>query len=123
MENKLYAEIMINPFDYLYYKLYKFARYTGSRTFTGGWLVMLFLSNVFSVQVLLTGNKDFFDTFGTGISFLVVLFMLIFYWPSKRGKKVIAKYKNESEKSRIIGNTMVTCYVILSIVSFILVVV
>jgi nitrate reductase NapE component len=40
----------------------------------------------------------------------------------KREKKVIAKFKNESTKSREIGNLVVICYVIFTIVSFILVI-
>jgi len=50
------------------------------------------------------------------------MLIIVVYWILKRDKKVIAKFKNESKKSREIGNLVVICYVILSIVSFILVI-
>ena len=115
---------MINPFDYLLYKLHKIERCTGVRTvaYSMGQMGGLLFLNFFTIYGWLTGSKDPTDKISS-IGFISIFILIpTFYWILKRDKKIIAKFKNESKKSRIIGNTAVVCYVILSIVSFIWVV-
>lgn len=52
----------------------------------------------------------------------ILIFVYIFYSSEKRTAKILNKYKNESEKSKLIGDWVVFWYVVVSIVSFILVV-
>jgi len=112
---------MLNPFDYLYYKMYKISSYISyTKADSAGFMSILLSLNFFTLYILITGSKDTLTAF---VFFLLVLsFLILVYWIFKREKKIIVKYKNESENSRIIGNTIVVCYVVLSIVLFILVV-
>ena len=117
---------MINPFDYLYYKLYKISLYSESGktgTHTAGSIMSVLLSlNFFTVRWWRSNNLESSDKLIYGVCLLILMLIIVVYWILKRDKKVIAKFKNESKKSREIGNLVVICYVILSIVSFILVI-
>ncbi len=110
--------IMINPFDYLQYKIYKTMSWligNGSERYYGI-LFSLYFLNIITITTILIG-RQLSDTFAISCGFCILVVGLIFY-RKKRERNVIAKYKNESERSRIIGNFAVVLYVILSIVSF-----
>ena len=113
---------MINPFDYLYYKMYKISLYIGSEGVTAGWMGIFLFLNLFTIYGWLTGNRDPATKHIGIICFFTITLTYMVYWIFKRDKKVIAKFKNESTKSREVGNLVVICYVILTIVSFILVI-
>ena len=110
-----------SPFDYLFYKLHAFYYHMrgGGSTHVAvfGTMGILILLNVFTVYLLLYGELS--DTFMDISIIAVSLFMLLLTLP-KRMKKVTARYENESETSRVVGNAFVTLYVIGTIVGFIL---
>jgi hypothetical protein len=112
---------MINPFDYLYYKIYTAWSYINGGGYPirqhGAMWLLLFL-NILTIYLLIT---DFIiNTFMwcAGVFILIILF--ICYRP-KREVKILAKYSKESEMSRIIGDATVVLYVIISIFVFTLV--
>jgi hypothetical protein len=115
---------MINPFDYLFYKLYKVELCTGGTNlgYSMGWMLVLLFLNFLTIYWWLTGSMEPTDTISSVGFASIFILITLFYWILKRDKKVIAKFKNESTKSREIGNLVVICYVILTIVSFILVI-
>jgi len=112
---------MINPFDYLYYKLYKIEMYIGGINlgYSKGQMGGLLFLNFFTIYGWLTGSKDPTDMISSIVFFLIFILITLFYWILKRDKKAIVKFKNESTAFREIGNLAVICYVILTIVSFI----
>jgi hypothetical protein len=106
---------MKNPIDYLWYKIYK------AQSFIDGkkrplrdipFMGVLLGINLVCITWLIYG--DIFDNF---IIFIFVLDTIIIspYFCEKKQAKILWKYKNESEKSRIRGNFIVTIYVILSL--------
>ena len=112
---------MINPFDYLFYKIYNAWSYlssTGKPINYFAPIGILFLLNAWTTYMLLVDG--FSKAFAYGSVAFVGIFLFIRFRP-KREAKIIAKYSKESNKSRMIGNTVVIFYVTLSIVSFILV--
>lgn len=109
---------MINPFDYLFYKIYVFLSHLSGGgnpiTHLGAMGVLLGI-NVLTIYLFVYGESPPFIIY-------IILTPLLFYAFPKKMERIISKYDQESEKSRLIGNTAVTFYVLLSIASFILVV-
>lgn len=110
---------MINPFDYLYYKLYK-----AWSVFTVGeypppphGIMLLLLSfNVYSLYSWIFKQRP-----STAIFMIFLIFMgivILFCYRAKVENQIIAKFDRESKTSRIIGNIAVTIYAILSIWGF-----
>lgn len=107
---------MINPIDYLYYKVYKGISYIngGGHPITQtGATSSLLLANYMMVCYLILG--EFTDRFLTVSVFCLIVFSLI-YFPL-REKSILAKYEQESEKSRKIGNRIVIGYIIFTFLS------
>ena len=112
---------MINPFNYLFYKIYVFLSHIsgGGNPITHlAAMGTILLSNIITINMLIT-KKFPTDEFLKVV--FVILSLLLFYAVPKISDKIISKYEKESEKSRLIGNTVVTFYVILSVVALILV--
>jgi hypothetical protein len=113
--------IMINPFDYLYYKIYSALSYIsggGNPINHIGAIILLFILNCMNIYTLITGELS--ATFAYISGFLILIVSLIYFY--SRQAKIIAKYSQESEQSRTIGNTAVVLYVIISIVAAVLVI-
>jgi hypothetical protein len=111
---------MINPFDYLFYKIYKTWRCLGERNSSSfynsvGPMCILLIFNCFVIERIITGGIN-----GLFVFYLPLVIPLTYLLPG-RMVRVIKKYRAESEKSRNRGNLIVWCYVILTIVSLILV--
>ena len=111
---------MKNPLDYLWYKMYRLSFYTNDISPAITMSSILF-ANLYTICLLLFGMD--FISFGSSILLLILSFVLT--CPYERNKKkrikVIRKYYNESKESRIIGDIIVSLYVILSFVVFFLV--
>lgn len=110
---------MINPLDYLYYKIYVAWTYLsggGKPTNNLSAIGFLMLSNIFTIYILI--YKTFSMSFGLLIVILEGLFCA-FYFNSKKEDKILKKYENESPQSKIIGTIAVILYAIISIVSLI----
>jgi hypothetical protein len=104
---------MKNPLDYLWYKIYKLSFYTeGKATRTTSMGAVLF-ANLITVIMLIYGDISFFLI----VFALVLSFFLTYpYEKYKKQAKIIRQYYNESKKSRIRGNIIVTIYIISSFV-------
>jgi hypothetical protein len=71
------------------------------------------LTNIFGISKELHYDKIIIFTIGGGI---IIINFFLFDYKSKY-KKVIKKYKYESKKSKVIGNVLVTFYVLCTFVS------
>lgn len=110
---------MVNPINYLFYKIYKallFIDGGGSPVKQSGATALLLLLNFWTVWILITGELN---TVVAAISLIFMLLFSIFYAASE--EQIIAKYEKESDKSRIVGNWIVTLYILITIGSFFLV--
>jgi len=111
---------MINPFDYLYYKIYKALSFISggiNPTNLTAAFGLLLLSNTLTVYMLIAG--EFSLTFAY-CSLAVLALISLFNLLSNKEEKIIAKFKNESEKARILGDALVILYVVISIILFII---
>ena len=116
-------EMIINPFDYFYYKIYCAWRWLGGGEYpfrhrVAIWL--LYFLNYVTICGLMFG-KSATLRYSAAIAISIGVIMFIFY-NLKREKRILLKYRRESETSRQIGNAAVILYVIITIVSFVLVV-
>lgn len=113
---------MINPFDYLYYKLDRDTRKLSSVSYgvpTG--MVLFFGLNYLTIYALLTGGG-----FPSNTSLIVAILLIsiptvIPFLSRKRVFRILRKYRKESENSRIIGSLIVWGYVVLTFISAFLV--
>ena len=109
---------MINPFNYLFYKIYVFLSHIsgGGNPITHLAAMGTLLGiNIMTIYLFIYGNWPPFSLL------YMILAPLVLYAIPKISDKIISKYEKESEKSRLIGNTVVTFYVVLSVVALILV--
>jgi len=110
---------MINPFDYLYYKIYNALSYINGgipANRTLGLYGLIIALNVLSIIILIVGDlPDIYIV----ISLIFVFLFVFAYFRKKKENAIIKRYENETENSRIIGNVSVIIYVLLSIVSFV----
>jgi len=104
---------MINPFDYLWYKMYRFFSKIEKSAPWSSIKVMSILvaANLMSIIILMCGylRSDY-----CGLIFIIDVIIVFPYFFQKKQCKVIARYRKESEKSRIIGNASVIIYIILT---------
>ena len=113
---------MINPFDYLFYKIYTawshlyFSRVPYTHTLI---MTLLLALNVLTGYLFIEREWPS-DNFMI-ISYVTIVVFTLPYLHPRKESRIIAKFENESGRSRTIGNTVVISYVILSIISFVLV--
>ena len=99
---------MINPIDYLFYKIYN-----GLDIIGGGREA---IATTILIQInLMTIAIAIFSTISLGIFIFIGIIgiYLVSYYANNK-EKIMEKYESESELSRKIGNTIVTVYVILT---------
>lgn len=111
---------MINPIDYLYYKVYKGISYMNGGSYPITQMATtcsLLIANYMIVCYLILG--EFTDRFLTVGVFLLIVFSLI-YFPVKE-KRILAKFEQESERSQKTGNRVVVLYIIFTFLSIFLV--
>ncbi len=111
---------MINPIDYLYYKVYKRISYMNGESYPITQMAAtcsLLIANYMIVCYLILG--EFTDRFLKVGVFLLIVFSLI-YFPI-REKRILAKFERESERSRKTGNRVVVLYIIFTLLSIFLV--
>ena len=107
---------MINPLDYLYYKVYKGLSYIsggGNPLSQIGATTILLMANFFTIYYLIAGElpKSVLTISTTIITLFCAIYFLI------KEDKILAKYDQESEQSYRKGNMIVTVYVILTFVA------
>lgn len=122
MRSKDCVYMNFNPLDYFYYKLYIFWEYLFNDRNVNYQIIPIILvvlsSNVFSLILSITGeltDKAMYVSGGAIMIFLVLRFDSL-----ESRDKYIAKYKDESEKSRVLGNLLVTLYVLASLLILVL---
>ena len=113
---------MINPFDYLYYRMYKiwFWLECGDepvRYLFG--LVLLYGLNLLTIYIAL--YKDIPKLGSIYIAFFLILAVILICYRPKRGKRIVAEFEKKSEDYREIGNIIANAYIIISICAFVLV--
>lgn len=107
---------MINPLDYLYYKVYKGLSYIsggGNPMSQIGATMVLLMINFSTIYYLIAGELP--ESVLTGAMIIIILFCTIYF--SIKEDKILAKYDQESEQSYRKGNMIVTVYVILTFVA------
>ena len=107
---------MINPLDYLYYKVYKGLSYIsggGNPLSQTGATMALLLINFSTIYYLISGElpKSILAVAMT----IIILFCVIYFWIKE--DKILARYDQESEQSYKKGNMIVAIYVILTFVA------
>jgi hypothetical protein len=112
--------VMKNPIDYLWYKIYKAFSYIekGAPSSSAECMGSLFIINSLSILLI---DKELIKNYAW-IFCLLIIFIITPYFFTKKQIRIIKKYKNESEKSRIRGNVIVTFYIILSFVILFLII-
>lgn len=112
----------VNPFDYLHYKIYRAWRQFDGRGFLHGHhmaICVLYLLNSMTIYYLLF--REFPSKEFTVITFILINVPIHILYTPKREKRILLKYKKESEKSRHKGNVAVILYAVVTIISFALV--
>lgn len=113
---------MINPFDYLYYKLYKawsHLSFSGIPTHHTGIMSLLLTFNVYSIYTWIFKAKVSITVFMIFAFFVVIT--ILFCYRTKVENKIIEKFDKESKTSRIVGSLAIILYAILSVWGFSLV--
>jgi hypothetical protein len=110
---------MINPFDYLYYKMYRAWYWLngGYSQGPGTVIMLLYTVNFITIYAVIARELPPAELIGGCLFFTFIIFL--FLYRSKREKKIIVKYGRKSTESRETGNIIVVFYVIISIVAFI----
>ena len=109
---------MIDPLNYLYYKLDRDTRKFSSVSYgvpTG--MVLFFGLNYLTIYALLTNGEFPSNTSLIVAILLISILVVIPFLSRKRVFRILRKYRKESDKSRIIGSLIVWGYVILTFVS------
>ena len=105
---------MVNPFAYLFYKMYKVLRILdGEDTLPiccFGMTALLLTANLWTVWLFVFKDLS---------NLLMVITLLIsgvfFAYYYTKGEKIVSKFSKESNRSRTIGNIAVLLYVFLTI--------
>ena len=108
----------INPIDYLFYKIYKALSFIsgGGNPITQYSAILILFS--FNVLVLLNILYEDVPSEIAG-TWIAIVGILILPYYMIREDRIIAKYSQESEHSRTVGNMIVAIYVILTFVMLI----
>jgi len=108
----------INPFDYLFFKISELQsiHWPNTRMYDSTLTSLCLGINILSVLMLIFG--DLYPIF-LFIELILMFIITIFYNNRSRRERILTKYSQESEKSRIIGNTLVIIYAIITVASFI----
>lgn len=112
---------MINPFDYLFYKIYRawsHLSFNGEPIGHLGVMTFLLLSNVLTIYLLIFG-EILPEQVALISGFLIAATLFVSYRP-KREARILSRFEKESKERRIIGNTIVILYTIISIIACIL---
>lgn len=107
---------MVNPLDYLYYKVYKGLSYIsggGNPLSQIGATMALLLINFSTIYYLISGELP---KSVLAVTITVIILFCPIYFLIKEDK-ILAKYDQESEQSYRKGNMIVTIYVILTFVA------
>ena len=99
---------MINPIDYLFYKIYNGLDLIGGGTEVVA-TTLLVQINLMTIAIAIFGTVSLEAFIFIGI---IGLYLVSYYTDNQ--EKIMAKYESESESSRQIGNTIATLYVILT---------
>jgi hypothetical protein len=111
---------MQNIIGYLYYRFAVAYSYIGKDGFREiAALAILLTINTITIYHLFSERKTSYIF--PCMTFIVYNILLLPYCFFQKRKKAFAKFENESKEARLIGNICVVFYVIISIVSFVLI--
>lgn len=103
----------INPIDYLYYKIHRgLSNIDGVEHSISKLPATVLLLNINYAIIWILTLKDIGMMFFTVSEIFIGIGMFVYYY--LREDYIIAKYSQETEQSRIIGNAIVIIYVILT---------
>jgi len=111
---------MINPYDYLFYKLYRINSEIdpGNASFISAMLIVYFVFfNILSAFIFYYAeNPDITvsKTQGVGLMAVLVIFNLL-YFNRKRVERICNTYSKESKKYSLLGWILTISYVVLSV--------
>ena len=97
---------MINPIDYLFYKIYNGLDLIGGGTEVVA-TTLLVQINLMTIAIAIFGTVSLEAFIFIGI---IGLYLVSYYTDNQ--EKIMAKYESESESSRQIGNTIATLYAV-----------
>ncbi len=114
---KLFFIIITWPVNYIFYKLYNLYMLISNTDTPYG---MSHIGVLFGLIILniITLYQYFWRIFPPNWLYLVILIIAIPYAIPQIADKILNYFSKESETTRIIGNFVVTVYIILSIVLF-----
>lgn len=113
---------MRNPYYYLYFRIYKFAKKVSAWEST--WLAMVWITglNFFNVAVIIFWifPADKLPLFSPWYISLIITFPLMFlnyfiFIHKDRSLKIIAEYENESKKQKFWSSFVTIIYVMLTL--------
>jgi hypothetical protein len=112
---------MINPYYYLYYRLYKFAKKvgTGDASWTAILLITVLIAlNVFSLLFAFIDKYWIFilpaKLVGVLIAVTLGFINYFIFSPRKKTQAIISRFEGESKQASIIGSIAVLIYIALS---------
>jgi len=113
---------MINPFDYLFYKLAYFQKQpsSGIRFFDTTIMAILLFCNIITISHI--AYREILPAWIYILVFLLVGILVFSVYTKKRYIAIKEKFDLQSENSSLIGNAVVVFYIIITIVAFIMVV-
>ncbi len=106
----------INPFDYLFYKLTRFMTplvFYSPEAHAPKPMFVIFFFNAWAILNVAIGDlniKVYIPIFVITV-ILILILVEVFYSPNRRWRKIEAKYENEVDNHRILGNWLVVLYV------------
>ena len=112
---------MINPYYYLYFRLYKFAKKVSA--WDSAWLAVVWIAglnffNVASVVFFLFPAKEvlIFQPWTISAMTTIPLMLINYFIFLHKGKanRIIAKYDNESKTAKVISTILTIVYVLLT---------
>lgn len=113
---------MINIYDYLFYKLYRFNREIDRENAGFISAMLIFYFTFFNLLSLFTFYFSYNLEVGRGISKLhglivgvVLISFNLWYFNSKKTDAIFNRFKEENSLSNVIGSVLVLLYAILSV--------
>lgn len=111
----------MNPYYYLFYKLTRFLNKKRNNewgpiaaiTWFTGWYI-----GVIYIKVLPVTHENYQSNFKYGVIVLAIALFIantVLFLNKNRVKEIMNRYKGESETSRILGNSLVILYILLSL--------
>lgn len=113
---------MKNPYFYLYYRLYRFAKRVGTvdATWTAMLLITVFVGfNVFTILLLFFNKNELFflppKIIGGSLAIIIGIINYFIFIQKDKCMEMIQRFENESELQRIISAVLTIIYIVLTL--------